>query len=121
MLLSNSASKSEKCPDLEHLTGIGHNTRTADDRRLIDDAKLSIPEAAKAIGISSNSLRRIIEQGRLPVLKILTKTLILASDVEKLLKDSRCFVKTVEQSGNRLPPLPAEVINSPYLRVRGTK
>jgi excisionase family DNA binding protein len=84
----------------------------------MNDPKLTIPEAAKAIGISSNSLRRLIAEGRLPVLKILPrKILIRSSDVEKLLTDSRCFIRKVEPSYNRLPPLPPEVINSPHLRI----
>lgn len=112
----DNASKNRKIPDLGNFTGIVNNTRTADDRRLIDDAKLSIPEASKAIGISSNSLRRIIEQGRLPVLRILKKTLILASDVEKFLEESRCVITPTVQIKSRLPPLPAEVINSIHLR-----
>ncbi len=113
---SDNATKKGKCTDWVHLTGIGHNTRTADDRRLIDDQKLSLPEAAKALGISPNSLRRIIEQGRLPVLRILKKTLILASDVEQFLQESRMSVRRVENTKQGLPPLPAAVINSRHLR-----
>lgn len=117
---SDSESRKGKYHDLANFTGIVNNTRTADDRRLINDQKLSIPEAARALGISPNSLRRIIEQGRLPVLRILKKTLILASDVEKFLEDSRCFINATVQMKSRLPALPAEVINSMHLRVGGT-
>jgi excisionase family DNA binding protein len=113
---SNSESRKGKCTDLGHLPVQAYNTRTADDRRLIDDQKLSIPEAAKALGISPNSLRRIIEQGRLPVLRILKKTLILASDVEQFLQESRMSVRRVENNRPSLPPLPAAVINSRHLR-----
>jgi len=116
MKLSNSLKTKRGCVDLEHTTDTVNNTRSADDRRLIDDPKLSIPETAKVMGISPNSLRRIIEQGRLPVLRILKKTLILASDIEKFLEDSRCVITATEQTKSRLPALPAEVINSMHLR-----
>jgi excisionase family DNA binding protein len=82
----------------------------------MDDQKLSIPETAKLMGISPNSLRRIIEQGRLPVLKILKKTLILASDVEQFLQESRVSVRRVENTKQGLPALPAAVINSRHLK-----
>jgi Helix-turn-helix domain len=89
-----------------------------EERCFMNDQKLPIPNAAKALGISPNALRTIIAEGRIPVIRLFKKKiLILSSDVEKLLKDSRCFMKEVEQSrSNRLPPLPPEVINSPYLR-----
>lgn len=108
-----------KCHDLWHHPSIGHTIPSTEERHFMNDTKLSIPQAARAIGISSNSVRRLIADGRLPVLRILKKTLILATDIEKLLKDSHCFVKAVKQSNNRLPPLPAEVINSPHLRIGG--
>lgn len=117
MKLQKTPAAKEKCHDLGHATDTCNNTRTADERRLIHDQKLSIPEAAEVIGISSNSLRRIIEQGRLPVLRILTKTLILESDVEQFLRESRMSVKRVENTRTSLPPLPASVINSKYLKV----
>ena len=117
MKLSTKSSTQAKCHDLGHSTDTCNNTRTTDERRLIDDQKLSLPEAAKVIGISSNSLRRVIEQGRLPVLRILTKTLILESDVEQFLRESRMSVRRVENTRTSLPPLPASVINSKYLKV----
>ncbi len=98
MKLSNKPSTKGKCHDLGHATDTCNNMRTADERRLVDDQKLSLPEAAKVIGISSNSLRRVIEQGRLPVLRILTKTLILESDVEQFLRESRMSVRRVENT-----------------------
>jgi len=113
--------KNDERPNLGQSTDIGHNASPTDERCLMLEQKLSINEAAKVIGISPNSLRKIITEGRLPILKILKKTLILASDVEKLLKDSRCFIKATEQTDRRLPPLPSEVINSPYLRIGGKK
>jgi len=116
MKLQKTPAAKEKCHDLGHSTDTCNNTRTTDERRLMDDQKLSLPEAAKVIGISSNSLRRVIEQGRLPVLRILTKTLILASDVEQFLQESRMSVRRVENTRTSLPPLPASVLNSKHLR-----
>ena len=100
-------------------SGVGHHVPAADDRRFIVDRKLSIPQAAKAMGIGANSLRRIIGQGRLPVLKILKKTLILESDVEAFLNAGRCVVSVTQHSRGRLPALSAAVINSEHLRGGG--
>lgn len=96
-----------------------HNLATTGDHRLLDERKLTIPEAAEVMGIGTNSLRRIIGQGRLPVLNILKKTLILESDVEQFLNASRCVVHATQHSRNRLPALPAAVINSEHLRGGG--
>lgn len=104
-----------KSQDLGHAGSGVHNLATTGNHRLLDEKKLTIPEAAKVMGIGTNSLRRIIGQGRLPVLSILKKTLILESDVEAFLSASRCVVHATQQSRNRLPVLPADVINSRHL------
>lgn len=103
-------------PDLGHASGVEHNRAATGNHRLLEDRKLTIPEAARAMGIGANSLRRIIGQGRLPVLRFLTKTLILESDVELFLDASRCVVQAAPHSKSRLPALPAHVIGSRHLK-----
>lgn len=102
-------------PDLGHASGVEHNRAATEKHRLLEDRKLTIPEAARGMGIGANSLRRIIGQGRLPVLRFLTKTLILESDVELFLNASRCVVQAAPHSKSRLPALPADVIGSRHL------
>lgn len=116
MKQQNTPATKGSCDNLEHPTVVSHNIQPSVERHFMNDQKLSIPETAKVMGISPNSLRRIIEQGRLPVLKILKKTLILASDVEQFLQASRVSVRRVENTKQGLPALPAAVINSRHLR-----
>ncbi len=115
MSQSNQVTVKGICPDLGQASVLGHHVPVADDRRFIADEKLSIPQAAKAMGIGANSLRRIIGQGRLPVLKILKKTLILAADVEAFLQESRVMVRRVENTGKSMPALPAAIAHSRHL------
>ena len=107
------------CPDLGSAPVVGQNhTGAGAGGRLIEERKLTIPEAAKAMGIGANSLRRIIRQGRLPILNFQKKTLILESDVEEFLRSSRVVVQAAARGKAKLPALPAEVIHSTHLRDR---
>jgi len=107
----------EDVADLGHESTGGQNRPSAETRQIIGERKLTIPEAAKVMGIGTTSLRRIIADGRLPVLRVLKKTLILESDVEMFLQESRVLVKRAEAGSHRLPPLPSAVANSRHLGV----
>jgi excisionase family DNA binding protein len=83
--------------------------------RFIEDRKLTIPEAARAMGIGANSLRRIIGQGRIPVLRMMKKTLLLAADVEAFIGASRSVASAVQRSKTALPALPEAIAHSRHL------
>lgn len=84
--------------------------------RLLLEKKLTVTQAAKAMGLSASSLRRIIIEGRLPVLKMQRKVLILESDAEAFLQECRVTVKQIQGPNNRLPSLPQCVAESEHLR-----
>ena len=99
----------------------GHERVPADERsekglRLLFERKLTIPQAARGLGIGASSLRRIIAEGRLPVLKMQRKLLILESDAEAFLQESRVTVKENQNINPRLPSLPKCVTESEHLR-----
>lgn len=94
------------------------NGAAIEGEQILEERKLSIPEAARLMGIGTTSLRRIVSQGRLPVLKILRKVLILESDAKAFLRDSRVVVKRVVDGDSRLPALPESVAKSRHLAVQ---
>lgn len=120
MRRTNTGKEEGTSPDLGHADSGVHNLVTTGNHRLLDEKKLTIPEAARVMGIGANSLRRIIGQGRLPVLRFMTKTLVLESDVELFLNASRGVVQAAQHSSNRLPALPADVIGSRHLECSKT-
>jgi len=87
-------------------------------KTLLADQKLTIPQAAKLMGIGTTSLRRIIAEGGIPVLRMTGRTLLLESDVEEFIRASRVVITTAKAKPIRsaLPRLPIEVINSKHLR-----
>lgn len=106
--------------DSAHDGGRGTNTATTGITGLLGERKLTVPEAAKVLGMGTTSLRRLITEGRLPVLRMLTKILILESDLAAFLEDSRGTIAAVPAGRSGLPPLPAEVLESAHLG-RGRK
>jgi predicted DNA-binding transcriptional regulator AlpA len=50
---------------------------------------VSVPEGAAAVGVSPRTLWYLIEQGKLPISKIGSRTVVRWSDLEKLLNDQR--------------------------------
>ncbi len=109
--------KDQEGPGLGQVGACAQNNGVAENRHILFERKLSIPEAAKVMGIGTTSLRRIIADGRLPVLRVLKKILILEADVEAFLQESRVVVKHAQSKSHRLPPLPSAVANSQHLGV----
>jgi len=78
--------------------------------------KVTIPQAAKGMGMGTTSLRRIIARGEIPVLKMTGRTLLLESDIEAFIAASRVRVRTIIIPCNQLRPLPEEIANSEHLK-----
>ena len=57
---------------------------------------LTIEEAAECTGIGRNTMRKLVEWGKLPVLKVGRKTIIRRDTLERFL--------TVNEGRNRLKP-----------------
>jgi excisionase family DNA binding protein len=87
------------------------------DSGLLDAAKLTVPKAAKALGIGETKLREIIRNGEVPVLNVAGKILLLERDLETFLESRRGVMKAeIIKSVARLPPAPDFVRGSEHLR-----
>ena len=95
--------------------GVDDNT-SAKEESLLLEGKLTIPQAAKTLGIGTTSLRRIIAEGRIPVLQMTGRTLLLEADLRAFIAASRVWRKKVTPRPSRLPQLPAAVLASEHLR-----
>ena len=101
------------CPDLEQSK---RTDRDIERRKpLLEERKLTIAEAARVLSIGTTSLRRIIANGEITVVRMTNKTLILESDLEAYLAASRGRLTVVKPVARRLPQLPHEVASSKHL------
>ncbi len=72
--------------------------------------KLTVPEAAKFMGIGQTKLRELLREGELPVIRIMGKILLLERDLEAFMRGHYGPLKVTEMKpANRLPPLPKAV------------
>lgn len=53
---------------------------------MLDKHTLSIAEVTKALGVGRSTLYALIKEGRLPVRKLGTRTLVLRSDLEAFIE-----------------------------------
>ena len=95
------------CADFAHETQNGS---------LLSEKKLSVKEAGRVMSLSVTSLRRLIHGGKIPVLKIGAKILLLERDIEQYLKGCHITLEEQRVRTPRIQALPDEVINSPHLR-----
>jgi excisionase family DNA binding protein len=87
------------------------------DFRLLDAAKLTVPQAARKLGIGETKMRAIIRDGEVPVLNVAGKILLLEQDLEAFLESRRGVMKAESiKSVARLPPAPDFVRGSEHLR-----
>ena len=101
------------CHDLEQEDRTGINGKQK--KSLLNERKLTIAEAARALSIGATSLRRIIANGQIPAVRMTNKTLILESDLEAYLAASRGRSTLSKPVDLRLPQLPREVATSKHL------
>ena len=101
------------CHDLEQEDRTGINGKQK--KSLLNERKLTIAEAARALSIGATSLRRIIAKREIPVVRMTNKTLILESDLEAYLASSRGKLTVANPVVRRLPQLPREVATSKHL------
>ena len=101
------------CHDLEQEDRVGNNARQT--KTLLNERKLTIAEAARVLSIGTTSLRRIIANGEITVVRMTNKTLILESDLEAYLAASHGRLTVSKPVARRLPQLPREVATSKHL------
>ena len=71
---------------------------------LLHAAKMTVPQAAKALGVGETKMREIVSKGGIPVLKVLGKTLLLEKDLEEYLRSGYGRIVPVQNRTGRLPP-----------------
>jgi len=86
--------------------------------RLLDAAKLSVPQTAKRLGIGETKLRAVIQRGEIPVLRIGGKTVIIEQDIEIYLRGSYGRMRPIATPKplRDVAQLPKAVCESPLLR-----
>lgn len=90
---------------------------------LLDAVKLTIPQAAKLIGIGETKMRSIVQGGGIPVLRIEGKTVIVERDIEAFLQGHYGSMQPAPKwtPKSKLTALPKAVNESPWLRKNGTE
>ena len=84
------------------------------DGSLLAAVKLSVKEAAARIGVGATTLRRMINDGQIPVLKINEKLMLLESDLEEYLRGHYGPV-SVPPSPRANSRIPMEITDSDVL------
>lgn len=83
---------------------------------ILTEKKLTVKEGAQALGVGESTLRRLIRDGVIPILRIGGRILLLASDLEVFLQDRHIVVTHTVEDHGRLPPLPDSVLNSEFIK-----
>jgi excisionase family DNA binding protein len=99
------------------------NKGMASGYSLLDASKLTIPLAAKRLGVGETKMRSIVQQGKIPVLTIGGKTVIIERDIEEYLQGGYGRMKPSAKPTTRskLTALPKGIIGSPWLKRSGTE
>ena len=84
---------------------------------LLGAKKLTVPQAAKFMGLGQTKLRELLRKGNIPVIRIMGKILLLERDLEAFMQRSYGPLKVAETKPcNRLPPLPKDIAESALLK-----
>jgi excisionase family DNA binding protein len=99
------------------------NQGMASGYSLLDATKLTIPLAAKRLGVGETKMRTIVLNGEIPVLRIGGKTMILEQDIEEYLQGGYGRMKPSAKPTTRpkLTALPKGIIGSSWLKRNGTE
>lgn len=87
----------------------------AHELRLLYAAKLTVPQAAKMLGIGETRMRELIKNGDLPVIRIMGKILVLDRDLEAFLQSRYGSLTVAKRQDSRLPGLPKHILESGLL------
>lgn len=83
--------------------------------RLLDATKLTVPQAARRIGIGETKMRQVIQRGGIPVLRIGGKTVIIEQDIEDYLRGNYGRMSVPERKPGGRAPLPKSIRESAML------
>ena len=85
------------------------------DLALLDAVKLTVPKAAKRMGIGETKLRSIIQNGEMPVLRIGGKMIVVEQDIVKFLMGNYGRVGVPDHRPAGRPALPSRIRDSAML------
>ena len=71
------------------------------------------------LGLGETKLRELIKEGRIAVVMLDGKYLLLEGDLEAFLLNHYGKVREIEVNKASMPPLPKAIANSPFLRKAG--
>lgn len=90
--------------------------RGAPATSLLNAAKLTIPQAAKRIGIGETKMRAVIRRGEIPVLRIGGRTVIIEQDIEIYLRGNYGRMVVAERKPSGRQSLPKSIQESAMLK-----
>lgn len=79
---------------------------------LVEATKLTVRQAAKTAGISESQMRAEILKGKVPVIRICSKMLVLERDLENYLRGHYGIVQPLERANKPASRLPKEYAES---------
>ena len=83
--------------------------------RLLDAPKLTIPAAARRLGVGETKMRAIVRKGAIPILRIGGKTVIIEQDLEGYLRGNYGTMSVPERKPSGRPALPKSIQESAML------
>lgn len=83
--------------------------------RLVEARKLTVRQAARAAGVSEAMMRLEIQNGKIPVIRIGSKMMVLEGDLEAYLRGNYGVVKQATMPVKFSRRLPKHIIESEFL------
>lgn len=109
---SNTNQRGGSCSDLAHCSV----DVTMSEAGILEQKKLTVKEAAEVMKRSVTSVRRLIQNGKIPVIRFAGKDLLLERDLEAFLRDRYVTVQTVARTIRRRG-ISEKLRKSPVLKV----
>ena len=85
---------------------------------LVEAVKFTVRQAAKTAGISESQMRAEILKGKVPVIRICSKMLVLERDLENYLRGHYGIVQSFEVSDAIPSRMTSEISESPLINPR---
>lgn len=97
---------------------VPHPVSTGVSLSLVEATKLTVRQAAKTVGVSESQMRAEILKGKVPVIRIGSKMLVLERDLENYLRGHYGIVQSFEVSDAIPSRLPKNFSESPLINPR---
>ena len=99
-------------PSNSPVESVPHPVSTGVSLGLVEATKLTVRQAAKTAGISESQMRAEILKGKVPVIRICSKMLVLERDLENYLRGHYGIVQPLERANKPASRLPNEYAES---------